>query len=166
MITTVTLGRLHNIAFPFPRTSRTVAHSITQSLRTTCRCESQIIMAITLIEPRSLLIVGDVRQFCYTTCQRCHIFAQLCPESMRITPIHICLTIIIGINRGIYIKPVILIPYQRFAQRIFERTIRRIGLKHADSMSVKRSIEIILAIALYILNSPSSILTTAPREVL
>ena len=116
-------------------------------------------MAITLVEPRTFLIVGNMRKFGDTTGQRRHVVAQLCPERMGVAPVHIGLTIVVGIDAGVDIKPVALVPYQRLAERIFERSIGRVSHQHTDAMTMQWSIEIVFAIALYRLDSPGTVFT-------
>ena len=69
VVTTIAKGGAHDVVLPFPRTCRRVAHGITQSLRTTGRGIGYIVVAIALIEPRSLLIMLDMRKFCNFTLQ-------------------------------------------------------------------------------------------------
>ena len=85
---------------------------------------------------------------------------------MRVAPIHICLSVVINKHRGVDIIPVLRLPHQRLTKRILERTIRRVGYQNADAMTMKRCIEIVLAIALYGLDGPCTIVAGAPRELL
>ena len=85
---------------------------------------------------------------------------------MWVSPVHISLTIIVGINRWIDIIPVTLIPNQRFAEWVFEWSVRRIGHQHTNAMTMQRGIQVILTVTLYGLDSPTTVLATAPGEVL
>ena len=84
---------------------------------------------------------------------------------MWVTPEHPSLSVIVDEHRGVDIVPMFLLPYKRFAKRVFERSVRRVCHQHANTMSVERCIEIELAITLDSLNSPSTILSTTPFEV-
>ena len=57
MVTTVALCGTHDIVLPLPRTHGRVAHGIAQCLWAASRGISQIVFTITLIEPRTFLIV-------------------------------------------------------------------------------------------------------------
>ena len=194
MVTTVTLRRTHNVVFPHPRTCGRVAHCITQSLRTAGSGISQIVMTVTLIEPRSLLIVlqspisflrPGYAKVCFGSlfldrahhtilrinhkdialCRN-HILIELDAIDMWVTPVHISLPIIIDEDWGVDIIPMFLLPHKGFTQWITERTVRRISYQHTNTMTMQRSIEIILAVMLYRLNSPRTVITTAPFELL
>ena len=85
---------------------------------------------------------------------------------MRISPVEVSLAIVVGKDRRVDIEPVALIPNQRLAQGILERTVGRIGFEYGDTVSVEWGIEVILAVALYRLDGPRAVLTTAPGDIL
>ena len=85
---------------------------------------------------------------------------------MRITPIHICLSIVVDPYGGVDIIPVFGAPYQRFAQWVLEWTEGRVGYEHADAIAMNRAVHIPFAIALDDLFCPSSIVTFVPFEIL
>ena len=166
MVAPVTLCGTHDISLAFPRTCGRITHGIPQSLRTTGSGIAKIIVSVTLIEPRTFLIILYMWEFHYTVLQRYHIVIQTGIEGVWITPIHIRLSVIIGINRRINVIPVALIPYQRFSYRVLERSIGRIRLQHSDAMSVKWCIEIVFPVTLNSLYSPGSILPAPPGDIL
>ena len=57
VVATVTVGRTHDVALRLPWSLGRVAHGIAQCLWTTGGGIGQIVMAITLVEPRAFLIV-------------------------------------------------------------------------------------------------------------
>ena len=85
---------------------------------------------------------------------------------MGVAPVHIGLAIVIDKDRGIDIVPVLLLPYEGLTKGILERTIRRVGHEHANAMTMKGSVEIVLAIALDGLDGPGTVVATAPLELL
>ena len=123
-------------------------------------------MPIALIEPRSLLIMLDMREFYCLTLERDHIVVQLGVEGVGIAPIEVSLSVVVGIYRRVDVVPVALVPHQRLTQGILKRAVGRVGFEYGNAVSVKRSVEIVLAIALYGLDGPGSILTTAPGNIL
>ena len=85
---------------------------------------------------------------------------------MRVAPVHIGLTVIVGIDGGVNVVPVFLLPNERLTEGILERSVGRVGHEYADAMTVQRCIEVVLAIAFDGLDSPRSIFTRTPRELL
>ena len=166
MISPVALRRAHDIALALPRSGGRVAHGIAQRLGTTGRGIAQIIMAIALVEPRSFLVMFYmIRKTHDAVFQGNHVVIQSRIVRIRVAPVHIRLSVVIGKHAGVDVIPVGLIPYYRFLQRIAERSVGRVGSEHTDAMTVQRCIEIILAIALNGLNRPCPVLTATPREV-
>ena len=194
MVTTVALCGTHDIVLPLPRTHGRVAHGIAQCLRTASRGISQIVFTITLIEPRTFLVVLHLPGSLFApwstevdlstlfldrthhaillvehkdiAAGRDHVLIELDTIDMRVAPVHISLSVVINKHRGVDIIPVLRLPHQGLAKGILERTIRRVGYQDADAMTMKRCIEIILAIALYGLYGPCTIVAGAPREFL
>ena len=62
MVASVSQGGTHDVVLPFPRASRRVTHGVSQSLRAAGGGIAQIIVIVSLVEPRSLLIMLDVWQ--------------------------------------------------------------------------------------------------------
>ena len=60
----------------------------------------------------------------------------------------------------------LLVPYERFAEWVLERSKRRVGNKHSDAVTMYRTIHIPLAIALYYLLSPRAVVSLIPFEIL
>ena len=81
---------------------------------------------------------------------------------MGVAPVHIGLTVVVDEHRGVDVVPVLLLPYQRLAERVFERTVGRVGHEHADAVTVERGIEVVLTVALDGLDGPGAVLTAAP----
>ena len=100
------------------------------------------------------------------TVGRYHVLVQLDAVGLWVAPIHIGLTIVVDEDAGVDVVPVLLLPYQRLTQRIAERTVGGVCDQHANAMTMQRSIEVVLAIALYGLYGPGTVLTTAPLEIL
>ena len=127
MIASGSLCWFHDISFCSPWTGSFITHRITNPLRTTSRGESHIIMPVTLIYPRSLLIMLRlISQFYNFSRIGNHILIQLHIVNIRIPPIHISLSVIVNKYGRINVVPMFLLPHQRFVQWVFERTIRRI----------------------------------------
>ena len=85
---------------------------------------------------------------------------------MRISPVEPSLSVVISIDRGVDVEPVALIPHQRLTEGIMKRTVGGVGHQHANAVAVEWCIEIVLAVALYGLDGPATVLTRAPGEVL
>ena len=166
VVTTVTERGAHDVVLPLPWACGTVAHGIAEGLRTAGGGIGTVVMAVALIEPRTFLIVLDMRQFRHLTFERDHILAKRGIERVGITPIEPRLSVIVGIDGGVDVEPVALVPHQRFAQGIAERTIGRVTFQDADAMSVQRCIEVVLAVTLDGLDGPGTVVTAAPGEVL
>src|SRR5574344_331593 len=84
---------------------------------------------------------------------------------MRVAPIHICLSVVINEYRWVNVIPMFLLPHKRLAKRVFERSVWRICHQYADAMSMQWRIKVELAITFHCLDSPTTILTTAPFEI-
>ena len=166
VVAAVALGGSHDIPFGRPRTGGAVAHGVSQCLGAAGGRVGQIVAAVALVEPRSFLIMLDMRQFCHAVLQRDHIIVEARIERMRISPVHICLSVVVGEHGRVDVEPVGPIPYERFAQRVAERAVGRVGHEDADAVAVERSIEVIFAVPFHGLYGPSSILTASPGEVL
>ena len=193
MVTTVTLCWTHDVTHFLPRTQRIVAHGIAERLRTASGSERHVVMSVALVEPRTLLVVLNcpigfllprntevdlATLFLHRTHHTIlliehidvatggdHVFVEFHTISMRIAPEHPSLSVVVNKHRWVDIIPVLLLPYEWLAEWVFERSVRRICYEHANTMSVQRCIEIELTVALHCLNSPSTVLTTAPFEV-
>ena len=77
---------------------------------------------------------------------------------MRIAPVHIGLTVVIGIDGGVDVVPVFLLPDQWLAEGILERTVGRVGHQDTDAVTVQRGIKVVLTIALDSLDGPGAVL--------
>ena len=84
---------------------------------------------------------------------------------MRIPPIQVSLSVVVGIDRGVDVVPVALVPYQRLTQGIRKRAVRRVGFQDGNTMSVEWGIEIILSITLNGLDGPGTVLSTTPGNI-
>ena len=103
----------------------------------------------------------------YTTLEADHIFIQFGIVKMRITPIEISLTILVHPDGRVDIVPTSIIE-KRFAQRILERTGRRICHSYADSHSarqfrVRTDIPVILTITFDSLCCPGTVVCPGKR---
>ena len=187
----------HDFAHILPWSERLLAHGISDMLRhSTCSIKHIIVLA-TLHEPRSLCVAififsgritllhirrtesllshHDSAHFTlfinsclsiYTPLEADHIFIQFGIVKMRITPIEISLTILIHPDSRVDIVPISIIE-KRFAQRILERTGRRISHSYADSHSarqfrVRTDIPVILTITFDGLCCPGTVV--CPRK--
>ena len=188
----------HDFAHILPWSERLLAHGISDMLRhSTCSIKHIIVLA-TLHEPRSLCVAilifsgritllhvrrtesllshHDSAHFTlfinsclsiYTTLEADHIFIQFGIVKMRITPIEISLTILIHPDGRVDIVPTSIIE-KRFAQRILERTGRRICHSYADSHSarqfrVRTDIPVILTITFDGLCCPGTVVCPGKR---
>ena len=143
MVTTVALGRTHDVVLPYPRTRRTVAHGVAQRLRTAGGGITQIVMPVALIDPRSFLIVlhrpvglllirhpeVDLGSFVLDRAHHTvfgieyadiatggdHILVELDVIDMRVTPVHIRLSVVVDEYRRVDIVPMLFLPNERFA---------------------------------------------------
>ena len=166
MVASIAQRGAHDVVLPLPGPCGRIAHRIAQSLRATGGGKGAIVMSIALIEPRAFLIMLDVGQLCHLTLQRDHIIVEFGVEGMWISPIQVSLSVGVGIDRRIDVEPVALVPYQRLTQWILERTIRGVGFQDGDTVPVEWGIEVVFPIALYRLDGPGSVLSTAPGDVL
>ena len=85
---------------------------------------------------------------------------------MRVAPIHIGLSVVVGKDRWVNIIPMLPLPYQRLAEGVFERTVRSVGNEDCDAVTMEWSIEVVFAVALYGLDGPCAIVATAPGNIL
>ena len=83
-----------------------------------------------------------------------------------ITPVHVGLSIIVDQHRGVNIVPMLLLPHERLADWISERTIGGIADKHAYAIAVKRAIHIVFTVAVHHLLGPGSVVAATPLEIL
>ena len=97
---------------------------------------------------------------------RNHILVELDVIDIGIAPVHVGLTVIVNEHRGIDVLPMLLLPNQRFAKGVFKRSVGRVSHQHTDTMSVQWCIEIVLTIAFDSLDSPGTVLTRTPGEIL
>ena len=166
VVTTCTVRWSHHITSELPRSQRVVAHRITETFRTACSSEVEIILTVTLIEPRTLLIVlRHIVQTHRIALQRNHILVQQGTIQMRITPVHISLPIIVDKHRWVDILPVLTLPYQRFPDWVFERSVWRVRYQHTDAVSVNRAVHIPLTVTFNHTFSPCTVLPVIPLEV-
>ena len=75
------------------------------------------------------------------------------------------MSVIVYVDGGIDVVPVLFLPYQRFTKRVFEGSVWRIAHQNADAMAVKRCIEIILTVALDGLDGPRPVVARPPCKV-
>ena len=143
MVTAVALGRTHDVVLPYPRTRRTVAHGVAQSLRTAGGGIAQIVVPVALIDPRTFLIVlhrpvglllirhpeVDLGTFGLHRAHHTvfgiehtdiaaggdHILVELDVIDMRVTPVHIRLSVVVDEYRRVDIVPMLLLPNEGFA---------------------------------------------------
>ena len=128
MVTTVTLGRLHDVPLRFPWPDGGTAHGIAKGLWTAGGGIAEVIQSVALIEPRSFLIVLNmVVELHDVALQGDHIVVQADIVGVGIAPVHIGLSVVIDKHGGVDVVPVFLLPYQRFAERILEGPVGRIA---------------------------------------
>lgn len=135
------VAKRHDLSHIFPRTCRAVAHGISDMLGHPTGGIQKIILAVSLVEPRSLRIViliflillpqlwrggtetlHGLLHYVDITRIRHHVVIQLHIEYLRITPIEISLSVVIDINSRIDICPIAI--HKRLADSILERTRR------------------------------------------
>ena len=162
VIATSTRRMIHDVTLILPRTCRTVAHGITNTFGTAGGSKSQVIMSVALVEPGAFLIVLYLRKFHNVARIRNHILVELYIIRIRISPVHISLTVIIDKYTRVDIVPMFLLPNQWFSNRIFERSVRRIAHQYADAMTVNRAIHVPLSVAVYHTDSPSAVIAFIP----
>ncbi len=162
MVATALICRCHDITFGSPRSHRTVTHCVSDTFRTASRGESQIVMTASLIKPWTFLIMLRSGQLVDFSRIRNHIMIQFHIVGIRIAPIHICLTVVININRGVYIIPSTVLPDNRFADRVFKGTVRTVSHEHSDAITVYRTIHVEFTITCHYLFSPGSISFSNP----
>ena len=166
MVTTRTVGRTHDVSLHVPRTGRRIAHGITDAFGAASGSKGQVIMVVALVKPWPFLISLQLADFYDVARGRNHVFVELHIIKIGVAPIHISLSVVVDIYRGVDVVPMLLLPYQRLADRVFKRTVRRVGYQHADSIAMKRTVHIELAITFDDLQSPCSVVTLTPSEVL
>ena len=166
MIAARLISVVHDVSLIFPRSCYLVAHSIAYALRAAGGSKSEIIFRVLLINPRTFLIIINMGELLDFARGAYHILVKLDVISMRVAPVHICLTVIVYPHRRIDVIPMFLLPYQRLADGVVERAIRRIGHKHSNSVTVYRTVHIELSVALNHLLCPCTVVTIVPLEVL
>ena len=98
-------------------------------------------MIVAFIEPGAFLVVVDVIvEFRYLALCGNHVLVQANIIGMRISPVHPCLPVLVDKYGGIDVVPMFALPNQGLAQRVFERSVRRIGNQHTDTVSVQWAI--------------------------
>ena len=165
MVAARAFGRFHYVPLNLPRAGRTVAHRVANSFGTTGRGESKIVASAALIEPRAFLIMLQLAHFHDVAGGGNHVLVQLDVIQVGVAPVHIGLPVVVDEHRGVYVFPVFLLPYERLSQRVFERTVRRIGHEHAYAVAVQRAVHVELAAALDHMLRPSTVVTLAPSKV-
>ena len=170
MITTCAWCMIHDMSLVLPWSYWRLAHGIANTLGTAGGSIGKVIpfLATGILarpEPRSFLIIADRIHLHYLTFGGDHVFIETHAISMGIAPVHICLSIVVNPYSGIDVRPMFLSPYERFADRVFERAEWRVGNEHTDTISVNGTIHIPFAVALNHMFCPSAIVTFIPLEV-
>ena len=81
-------------------------------------------MAVALVEPRAFLVVLYlIVQFHHFALQRDHVVVQLGIVGVGVAPVHIGLAVFVGVHRRVDVVPVALVPNERFAERVLERSV-------------------------------------------
>ena len=166
MVAASALSVVHNVALVFPRPCGAVTHRIAYTLGAACRRKRKIVVSVSLIEPGTLLIIFDMRQFHDVARIGNHILVQLHIVEVGVAPIHVSLSVVIDEYGRIYIVPMLFLPHERLAYGVLERAVRRIGYEHAYAVTVNRAIHVELAVTLYNLFSPGSVILVNPLEIL
>ena len=166
MITSRTFSRPHDISFHVPRPSGGTAHGITYTFRTAGRGKSQVIMAVTLIKPRPFLIGFQFADFHNAPRIGNHVFIEFHVIKVGVAPIHVSLPVVIDEYRRVDIITNSFLPYQRLADRVLKRTIRRIGYQYPYAITLNSTIHVEFAVPLHHLHGPSPILLFPPRKSL
>lgn len=166
MVSTGTWSMVHYVALIFPWTFRTVTHCIANTFRAACRSKCQIIVAIALVEPWSFLIVFDMWMGNdFAACGN-HVLVEFDVIKYRITPVHICLTVIVNPNSWVNVVPMFLLPYECMTERILERSVRSIANKDTDTITMNRTIHVVLTVTINNLFCPCAVGFVNPFEVL
>ena len=156
---------VHYVAGVFPRPERRIAHGIADALRAACRGESEVVMVAVLVHPRPFLIVFDFGELDDFAVVGNHVTVQLHTVQVRVAPVHVGLSVVVHPHGGVDVIPVFLLPHERFADRVCERAVRRVGHKHAYAMAVYGAVHVPLAVTFHHLLSPGAVVSVIPFEV-
>ena len=165
MVAARTVGRSHNVAFHLPRPGGVFSHGVADTFRAASGSVSQIILAITFVEPRTFLIVLQLAHAHDGAAIGNHVFVQRHIIQVRVTPVHIGLSVIVNPDSRVNVFPMFLLPYKRFSDRVFKWSIGRIGNQYADAVPVEGAIHIKLTIALHYLLCPCTVITLTPSKL-
>ena len=166
MVAAVTVGRSHDVSLYFPWTQWAVAHGIAYALGAAGGSEGQVILAVALVEPGSFLVGFQLAELHDFARIGYHVLVQLHAIQVGVAPIHIGLSVIVNEYGGVNVFPVLLLPYQRLADGVFERAVGRVGNQDSDAVSMQGTIHVELAVALHYLLCPCSVVPAAPGELL
>ena len=149
---------VHDVAFVLPRSLGTVAHRISYALGAAGRCESEVVVAVAFVEPRTFLIILDlIVQLVDRAAERNHVLVELSPVYVRIAPIHVCLAVVVDEDGRVDVLPVFSLPYQRLTERIGERAVRRVSHQHSDAVAVERAVHVEFAVTFNHLERPCAV---------
>ena len=166
MIAARLISVVHDVSLIFPRSRYLVAHSIAYALRAAGGSKSEIIFRVLLINPRTFLIIINMGELLDFARGAYHILVKFDIISMWVAPVHICLTVIVYPHRRIDVIPMLLLPHQRLANGVVERSIGRIGHEHSNAVAVNRAIHIKFPVPFDDLLCPCAVVAIVPLEVL
>ena len=162
------------MSFKLPWTNRTFAHSIAYPFRTTGTGVSHIVVSVAFISPGSFLVMVLIYFTLFFAYQWIfhdisgngnHIFIEFRIPKIRISPIHIGLSVVVNKNSRIDILTAI--HNQRFSDRVFEGAERGIGYQYTHTRSAWcRTIEIEFTVTLNTMRRPCTVfLIFCPFEI-
>ena len=166
VVATGAVGVAYDVARRCPGTGGAVAHGVAQPLVTAGGGKAQVVFVGALVEPRAFLVIVDVGQLGDADLHRSHVVVEQGVVAVGVAPVEVCLSVVVGVDRGVYVVPVLLLPHERLAQGVAERAVGRVAHEHADAVSVERGIEVVRAVALNGLDGPGPVVAAAPGEVL
>ena len=124
-------------------------------------------MTIAFVEPRTFLIVlWNVVKLHDVALERNHIIVEQGTIHIRVAPIEISLTVDVDEHRWVDVVPMLFLPCKRFANRVFEWTLRAVAHEHSNAMTVDRAIHIPFAVAFNNTFCPCAVLLVIPLEIL
>ena len=165
MVTPSAFRMTHDVTFVLPRPGRVLAHGIAYPFGTTGGSKRQVVVIATAIEPRALLVVLDRRHLHDVARIRDHVFVEFHHIKVGIAPIHISLSVVVHIHRGVDVVPMFALPHQRLADGVFVGSHGRICHQHTDAMTMNGTIHIPFAVTVNHLDGPCPVVALVPFKV-
>ena len=166
MVSPRLVGGPHYVASCLPRPGGAVAHGVADALGAACRGEGHVVFPLPLVHPRPFLVVfGPLVELDNVSRVRNHVFVQFHVVDVGVSPVHVSLPVVVNHHRGVYVVPVLTLPYERLAQRVFEWSVWRIGHENANAVSVDGAVHVVFAVSVHHLFGPRPIVVLSPGEV-